>query len=329
MNDSKSTLLVCLLALIVLGCAGSAEAPYERVEGHDHPLAGRIWDVSGERFVDRTQFMAHAKASEYVLLGEVHVNPEHHRLQVEVLDSLAETKQPPVVFEMIDRTQQHSIDAARAERPGDADYIEEVTRFEERGWRWKFYRPLVELALERQLAILGGNASDDQVRDVARQGFGALEAQELEALGLSEPLPGAAHADLVARIVEGHCGHLSPEMAERLVPAQRIKDASMAEVLRASQMRPAVLIAGSGHVRSDYGVPYYLRQREPDARVLALGFVEVRAGYDEAAEYFTQSVGQAQAFDYLWFTPGIDMGDPCERFKEGLERLKQQTAPQD
>lgn len=328
MNRTINALMVGGLALGLLGCAGSVDERQPEPSPGDHALLGQIWDVEAGRFVDRSELMAVARDSEYVLLGEVHINAEHHRLQLEVLEQLAEQGRPPVVFEMLDSDQQHSIDAARAERPDDADYIAEVTRFGERGWQWPYYRPLVELALERDLPLLAGNPPAEQVRDVARGGVEALPDGQASTLGLDRPLPEVAHADLTERIVQGHCGHLTPEVAERLVPAQRIKDASMAEVLRAAEGRPAVLIAGSGHVRTDYGVPYYLRQRDPEARVLALGFVEVWGDWQQPADYLAQSVGQGHRFDYLWFTSRTEHGDPCEKFKEGLKRLKKETTPE-
>jgi uncharacterized iron-regulated protein len=89
----------------------------------------------------------------------------------------------------------------------------------------------------------------------------------------------------------------------RMVWAQRGRDAAMAAALRDARIaRPdalAVLIAGNGHVRHDYGVAPLLLQSEPAARVLSIGFVE--DGPDS---------GPA-VFDLAWITAAAVRDDPC------------------
>lgn len=50
--------------------------------------------------------------------------------------------------------------------------------------------------------------------------------------------------------------------------AQRFRDATLADaVLENNTGEGAILIAGIGHSRNDYGVPFYLRFREPLANI--------------------------------------------------------------
>jgi hypothetical protein len=37
---------------------------------------------------------------------------------------------------------------------------------------------------------------------------------------------------------------------------------------------------------------------------------------------YGQRFGGALPFDYVWFTPGVDAEDPCEKFRKSLERLR-------
>jgi uncharacterized iron-regulated protein len=91
----------------------------------------------------------------------------------------------------------------------------------------------------------------------------------------------------------------------------------MADSLLAAERDGAVLIAGTGHVRTDRGVPAYLRLRRPDATVASLAFLEVDRRRAAPAHYADLP------YDYVWFTPGTDDTDPCERFRQPLQQLKQ------
>jgi hypothetical protein len=86
-----------------------------------------------------------------------------------------------------------------------------------------------------------------------------------------------------------------------------------------------VLIAGNGHVRRDRGVPFYLEGARTSRSqggvffggdVASVGILEVMRGKHDPAAY------SRGAFDYVWFTSRVDNVDPCEKFREQLERMR-------
>ena len=83
-----------------------------------------------------------------------------------------------------------------------------------------------------------------------------------------------------------------------------------------------MLIAGAQHVRTDRGVPVFAARRKPAARLATLALVEVRPGADDPSSYRGRFAAAALPFDYVWFTPAVDRGEPCEKFSEQLEKLK-------
>src|SRR5215218_1095760 len=91
------------LALLVVGCA------------HPPPgapaLEGRIWDVRARAFVSAQDVYARAARATYVILGETHDNPEHHRLQRQALEALPGPR--ALAMEQFDSEHQAAIDAAR------------------------------------------------------------------------------------------------------------------------------------------------------------------------------------------------------------------------
>ena len=69
----------------------------------DHPLVGRIWDQRGQRFADEEALVAAAAAADFVMLGEMHDNPDHHVVQARLVRALGDRgKRPALAFEMLD-----------------------------------------------------------------------------------------------------------------------------------------------------------------------------------------------------------------------------------
>ena len=127
---------------------------------------------------------------------------------------------------------------------------------------------------------------------------------------------------MAEEIRDSHCGHAPEDRIGAMTGVQRARDARMAEaLLTAPGSDGAVLIAGDGHVRNDYGVPAYVRRVDPGARIVSVALVEVDARR-ASAESYAERFGGRLPFDYVWFTPAVDDEDPCEKFRKSLERLR-------
>src|SRR5205085_7453406 len=65
--------------------------------------APKIWDVAARQYVDEDALVARLAQSRFRLLGEVHDNPEHHRIRAALIRRIAATgAKPAVVFEQFD-----------------------------------------------------------------------------------------------------------------------------------------------------------------------------------------------------------------------------------
>jgi uncharacterized iron-regulated protein len=287
---------------VFAGCAGHGEPTAS------HPLAGRIWDVSAQRFIDAQEAERRVAGADYALLGETHDSRAHHQIQRMLLDRVtAQGRTPALVMEQIDTDRQSSVDAVR--NTADAAAIARAGGVAP-GWNWPLYEPVVALALERRLAIVAGNLSRERARQVGRNGIASLGASEVERLALESSWNAARNALLRHSMVEGHCGH-EPPGADAMVAGQRARDAVLADRILASGEAGAVVILGRGHARADVGVPLYLAQRAPGKRVVSLGLVEVAKGHNTPGEYPDAARG---VHDLVWFTPRTSRHDPCEGF---------------
>ena len=84
----------------------------------------------------------------------------------------------------------------------------------------------------------------------------------------------------------------------------------------------AILVAGAGHVRNDYGIPVHLRAKAAGKLVVSIAFVEVDKEKTDPHSYAQSYPNGRLPFDYVWFTPRVDDEDPCEKFKSQFDRLK-------
>lgn len=267
-------------------CSAGCGTPSDLLNGE------RIVEVASGRTVTRTELLVAIRASDYALLGEQHDDALHHRRRGELIAALPATA--AVIAEQLTR-------GAPVVFGSDLEASLVHSGFEPKGWGWPLHEPLFAAIARTGLPLRGGNLARDDARRVAREGDAALPAG-LAALLAAAPLASAAQAALDADLVQGHCGQLDAQQLPGVRRAQRARDASMLAALRESGGRPAVLVAGNGHVRRDYGVPQLAAGLTPAAKVVSVGFVE--AGGDDDRSPYT----------YRWITPPIAREDPCAGF---------------
>jgi uncharacterized iron-regulated protein len=282
-----------------------------------HRLVGVIWDVAARRAISESELTARVQLAPILLLGETHDNPDHHRIQAELLSAFAvRHDMPVVVFEMLDRRQQTAVDASLHAHPGDVDALAQAMDWASSGWPdWWMYRPVFEAAVRAHAKILAGGLDRAVAMQVAHEGPAAFDPSLDHEFGLSTPLPPDAQADVRQEMRESHCGLLPETMLDSMGLVQRVRDALMAERLRegASNHQGALLVAGAGHVRRDRGVPALLARAGLPA--VAIGLLEVRAEVTTPEGYAQAFNAQALPFDYVWFTPRANDTDHCAELR--------------
>ncbi len=310
MPNARCRVLLCLL---MIACAPRS-VTLQSVPDAAHPLSGRIWDTRARDWVAMTELERQLTRARYVLLGEVHDNPEHHRLRRDLVAALVRAgRRPAIAMEQFDREHQAALQRVQNEPTPTPDLLKEAGRFDAQGWNWSYYEPIIRLALDHRLPIVGANLSRPDAFRVASEGAAAvLGAAAVSALHLEQPLPDAARMRLEQVIEDGHCGQAPRNLLPGMIGAQRARDAIMAQTLHAHA--PAVLIAGNGHVRRDFGVPHYLAQSPDGNDVRVVGFIEVEGAKLAPSDYVTAGPPE---YDYVVFTRRTPRPDPCKtlRFK--------------
>ena len=282
------------------------------LELREHPLVGTWWDVQKQQQVQESDVIERVQSSEFILLGEKHDNPDHHKIQAQILAKIQEGNSSPILisFEMLnDKT---VLEAANW--LSTADFAKAV-KWEESGWPdFSMYEPIFSVALEYKNTIVAGSPTPKEMMSVAK---GTMDSEVLETLGVLETWSVDREQDLEQEIIDSHCGYASEDMVEMMMRAQRYKDAMMAKSLRdqTSDYDKKILIAGGGHTRLDRGVAWYL-DAEQKQKTISILPVEVQDGIFDMTEY-------PKYADFIFFTPRVDQDDPCETYRKQLEQMKQ------
>jgi uncharacterized iron-regulated protein len=265
-----------------------------------------------------------------VLLGEVHDNPEHHLVRQDMLwprlDRLVATQgvRPAAVFEHIRADQQGQIDrfygrASRSHRLWRAPDLLRILDWANSGWppAQHFY-PVFDGALGAGMRIYPGGAARERIKALARGDAAGLTDEERGWLEAAEALPVSLVEALKAELAASHCGVVSADAFAGMSLAQRYRDAHLASALvqAAGAHGSAVLMTGNGHVRTDRGVPWYLRRAAPQRKVFAVMLLEVEEGKTDGRAYLARDADGRPAADYTLFTPRQPRPDPCERFRQ-------------
>ncbi len=299
----------------------------------DHVLINKVWSVKKQQFVDPKILKQDALTANVLLLGETHDNAMHHQLQSEMIAHLiSHNHQPAVAFEMLDRDQQEAIDLflQKYTAAENVDTFAEAIDWKKSGWPdWSLYRPVFNTVLKAELALIAANLNHKLIREVIQQGPEVLPVSYQQLLTKYQ-YDDNTRQELETEIFSAHCEMLAEKHLPPMLMAQQLRDISMSQILVNRQaVDGIVLIAGSGHIRNDYGVPFYLQTRAAESqtqkqdnsapKIISLAFIEVSDGADQVKDYAEKWNRQYLPFDYVWFTVKASREDQCERFKKHMQ----------
>lgn len=211
-----------------------------------HPSPERIVETATARTLSCAELADAVRAAPLALLGEQHDEPAHHQRRGALIERLRGSG-AVVVAEHLPRGEAVPLQ----DRPLLAAL--RAGGFKPEAWDWPLHQPLFDGVAAAGVPLRGGDLDDATLRAVLKSDNGVPAA--LQALLDAAPLSATAQAALDADLQASHGGAIPPARLAVMRRAQRARDASLLAALQASGGQPAVLVAGNGHVRGDYGVP--------------------------------------------------------------------------
>lgn len=252
-------------------------------------LPARAHEIGSDAFSSLPQ-------ANVVILGEVHDNPLHHHNQALAVSAI---RPSALVLEMLTAEQ-----AARIpDDQTDAQVVARATGWEGSGWPdFAFYHPILMAAPNTR--IYGAGVVREEARRVLSEDLADVFGDDAALFGLTQALAPADQRRREDEQAAAHCDALPGSLLPGMVAAQRLRDAVMAQTaLRALDETggPVVIIAGSGHARTDIGIPAMLRFAAAEVSVLSIGQLEAPPG-------------PQPRFDLWIVTPPPARADPCAAF---------------
>lgn len=254
-----------------------------------------IRDLNSGQTLTPQQLVARLAGASRVLVGEQHDNPDHHALQLWLLQALADQrKQGSLLLEMLTPDQQTAVDAVQKQiHQGNYPADLPAALGWQKGWDWALYGPIVRFALAQPYPLLSAN----------------LGAQEMGAIYHQRPvLSGTLSTNSTVReqmlnqVRESHCGLLPEDAMPAMLAVQQQRDRRMAHSVMDAPA-PALLFAGSYHVRKDLGVPLHMADLGSTDKPVVLLFAQVG------------SEVEPHSADYVWYTAAIADQDYCAQMR--------------
>ncbi len=327
----QSIFIICLSLMISAGTGLSAGAEeltnppaWKSDKETSHPLVGKIWSTSDKKFINPSELRQPLQNARFILLGELHDNPDHHWLQGAIINAMGQTKQKPaVVMEMIRVDQMRRVEAYLAQEKPKAEHFGIAVHWEANGWPdWQIYLPVGQAIVKNKLEIYPGMASRMLSSHLIKQDIFALPESQQEIFKINHPLEAGLRKALTDEVRDAHCGKLPEQVIEPMSDVQRFRDAFMADVMITAvnedqtNERKAILIAGAGHTRNDRGAPWFLKLRMKEIRgnnkPLTIQFVEANPKAETVKDLAPLTPEGDIAADYVWVTPAKSRGNYCD-----------------
>jgi len=201
-------------------------------------------------------------AANVVLIGEAHTDMDQKLFHAELLDKMSGIKDELVLgMEFFLRSDQAILDRWSRGEIDDDELLDEVGWYDRGGYRFEYYRPVMHIARERGIRVVGLNVDRDIPRAVNRGGLEGLDEAQRREVGMVDTGGSPQHRYLISRYFGETVAMLPPQWFENMYAAQCLWDVVMARSIlddlpKGSTM---VVIVGSGHVAYDLGIARRVR----------------------------------------------------------------------
>jgi uncharacterized iron-regulated protein len=219
------------------------------------------------------EILAEAKKADIILFGELHDNPIDHWLQLELTRDLYQDKKENLVLgaEMFEADDQIPLNEYLQGK------ISEKTLKEEAKLWSNFatdYKPLLDFAKANKLNFVACNIPRRYANMVYLKGEAALDSIDKDAKKWIAPIPIKYDANLKCYkdIYESAGGH----GGENLPKSQAYKDATMANFILKNWKKGKTFLHYNGSYHSNFhqGIEWYLKQQNPDLKILVIAATE-------------------------------------------------------
>ena len=204
--------------------------------------------------------------SRVIYIGETHDRYDHHLNQLAVIRGLHDKGVDFAIgLEFFQRPSQQYLDRYIAGEISEKILLKRTGYYENWGYDFRLYRPILEYARDQRIELVALNAPTELVSQVSKNGFeGVSKAWRSQLPEIRIP-PDASYKRRLQRVFAMH-PHAEKQF-DNFIQVQLLWDEYMADSvvshLQEHPGRQLVVLAGSGHVAADSGIPQRAQHRIP------------------------------------------------------------------
>ena len=299
-------LLMLLGGLMVSGCLETTAPPawLPKILTMSQPMGEEeIFVLPDGDKISFEQLMEDLNSTTIIFVGETHDRPEHHRIQVKIIQRLLkERKDVVVAMEMFERSQQSILDSWSQGLLAEEEFLRKLKWETTWGMDYDLYKGILDEVRVHHLKLLALNTERDLVRRVAQHGINGLTDEDNMKLPEMD-LTDQQHRHYMASMYKNHQDGSATNF-EYFYQAQCLWDEAMAETLSQFLQSPeetgkvVLIFVGSGHVVFDFGIPKRFYRR---ASILYKTIVLKEWEKDMSQDLYVTGTSSPVA-NFLWIT---------------------------
>jgi len=330
--------VICFVLLCIQSCATTSKSIKR-----DDPLIGKIFNTQTRQPIDFDTLIEKIKNYDVIYLSEKHDNPDHHRIQQDIITSLIDKGLRLTIgfeFFAMNNTPDllNFVESGEKNHDKKTEYTIENNLRRKLGWdtqsddMWTYYFDLLNLAKKADLSVSGLDLSNSIIKRITRKGIANITPVEQEFI-FSTHLSDPAYKSYMFSIFKAvHCGMGHERMQSRLYDtwlARNDKIALSISQLHKHHKGPVVVIIGGGHTEYGLGVIDRVTAVDNTITQLNLSLQEISVTPSDLPGYLSlldlEGFKKIPPSDYIWFTQRVSYRDPCEEFQHALKKIKNTT----
>jgi uncharacterized iron-regulated protein len=247
--------------------------------------------LSDDAVLDAAAFGTELLKNDAICAGEEHDSAAQHFGELHLLSALGERApnlglELGLGLEMWEKRRQPLLTAFGRGKLGEEELLDRSDYAKTWGYPFAYYRPLLEKARGKGIAILGLNAPHQLTESVAKNGLDGLEPEEERELPALDLGNSEHFADFEQRM-KHHPG-VDHDSLGNFYAAQVVWDETMADtaatwLMRHAPMRRLLIVAGRAHCQRT-AIPMRIERRGP-AHVVAVWLGITRPSAEERQRY--------------------------------------------
>ncbi len=271
--DIRAGGLRALCALFfVFAMAGCSKQIHSDMAVSFLPCSGEFISSAGDK-LSLADVVHNASSADYVLIGEGHTSLCDHKVQFNLIQGLTDNHRKVAIgFEMVSSDKQDVLNRFNLGQLSLDDLPEKLDWKNEWRYDFNFFRPIFELAKERELTVAALNFPFRLIKEVHAKGLEGLSAADRALLPQNVIMPPKEQEESLKEVLSMHPNSdpSDSEQVHRFLLIQSLWDTTMAEravSLRHSAGTPVIVLAGAGHVEQGWGIAHRLKELDPEAKI--------------------------------------------------------------